>query len=206
MDTLWIMPSDIAHIYISENITQKNNKIHKHKNQLDIILKLDQWQCENILADHDYSRPDILDIIIYYESGYVLRKFIDPKSTIYQECLICRNSLINDDKFISSIKAALNNLKSNIKLIHLNYIFIMFTCLKEGFSVNTSSREVFEKTVDCLLNKYQMKFSCELHGLGILITITYYIQIRMRQYTKIILILKHKTWSNLKKNSKLIKT
>ena len=101
MDAPRIMPSDIVYICNSENTTQSNIKIHKFKNQLGIIIKLDQCEYEDILPDHDYSKLDVLDTIIYYESGYFLRKRIDPKSTMYQKCLICRNSLINnDEKFI----------------------------------------------------------------------------------------------------------
>jgi len=202
MDTPRIMLSDIALIYSSENTTQRSIKIDKLKNQLDIILKHDQWECEDILPDHDYSKPDVLDTIIYYVSGYFLRKFVDPKSTMYKKCLTCRNSLIKNNEFISSPEAALTNLKSKGKLIHPNHnMFIMFTCLEECFSANANSGEVFEKTVDCFLNKYEIKFSCELHGLDLITTIiTYYIQMRKRQYTKIISISNHKTCSNLKKN------
>lgn len=105
METPHIMLSDIAYMYSSENTTQRKINIEKLKNQLDVILKLDQWECEGVLIDHDYSKPDITDTNIYYVCGYFLRKFEDPKSTMYQKCLTCRNSLRNDNELISNLEA-----------------------------------------------------------------------------------------------------
>jgi len=66
------------------------------------------------------------------------------------------------NKYISNPEVALTNLKFKRKLIHQyhNNMFIIFACSEECFSTNANSDEVFEKTVDYFLNKYEIKFHC----------------------------------------------
>lgn len=105
-------------------------------------------------------------------------------------------------------EAALRNLKSKRFLIHPNdIVFKLVSAIEEGFVQFCDVPEVFDKTVNFLLQHHQklLKFPCVVHESEMVTFIVqFYITMRMKQYTRNLNRETKKLSSKKKKLSKLL--
>uniref|UniRef100_A0A2S2PQD4 Uncharacterized protein n=1 Tax=Schizaphis graminum TaxID=13262 RepID=A0A2S2PQD4_SCHGA len=104
----------------------------------------------------------------------------------------------------------LTSIKSKGRLIHSNkHIYSFISALEEVFEMFCESFNVFEETVDYFLEHKTnlLTFPCESHKSEILTyIITYYLTMRMRQYSQMTNQKQIKVSSKKKKLLKLVKT
>lgn len=120
-------------------------------------------------------------ILFSFFSGYVCKQI--EKHFACDTCKIA----IRIPKAFSQIPCAeIVNLKSRGFLIHSNINFFLLLREVEGyFSKHVSSPNVYEETVNEMLNNYKFSFPCTEHGSELLsYAITYYLRLRMRQYSQ----------------------
>lgn len=114
--------------------------------------------------------------------GYLIKQVL--KKTDWSECDKCKNSLQNHEQKKSSI-TELVDMKTEGGLIYPNmHFFSLIHFVEKSFSKHCKDSNVFDLTVDEVLNNYEFKFPCKVHGSDILAyAIFYYIRLRMRQFT-----------------------
>jgi len=104
----------------------------------------------------------------------------------------------------------LRSIKSKGRLIHPNkHIYYFISALEEVFEMFCESFNMFEETVDYFLEHKTnlLTFPCESHKREFLIyIITYYLVMKMRQYSQMIYQKQIKVSCKKKKLSKLVKT
>lgn len=88
-------------------------------------------------------------------------------------------------------EAALTNIKTKGGLIHPStFLFNLLTNVEESFQKFCNDYDVFQQTVDDFFNK-KLKlintFPCSIHKIEVLtFIISYYVKMRMCQYTKVL--------------------
>ena len=77
------------------------------------------------------------------------------------------------------------NLKTKGKLIHPNIMFFNFIKkIEQSFIKNCSSADVFEHIITDIIDDKPIYFPCSTHGQEIIsFAVTYYVRMRMRQFS-----------------------
>lgn len=137
-------------------------------------------KCEKVL-DHDYTRPEQADCIIYYVTGYLCRKLL--KSTSCEEC---RRGLVLSDSISDRPEAALVNLKTRGRLLHpATHIFQMLERAEAVFRKHAEKPDAYNLTIDEMLGKHRIGFPCAEHNVDIAAHLfNYYVAMSVRQFCK----------------------
>lgn len=125
------------------------------------------------------------------------------------KCQFCIEGLKNLNSSPVGSEAALVNLKSKGYLTHPDHnLFKILKKLEECFKIHCTSNDVFEDTYnDFFQTNSSIKFHCHLHKTEMLTNIfSYYLTMRMRQYTYMQNQNTKKQNKNKKKLSKLVQT
>ncbi|CAI6368554.1 unnamed protein product [Macrosiphum euphorbiae] len=192
------------------NLSERQQKIEKLKEKINNIIDEDD-ECDpldaavvDIIPDHNYceiQKATAKECVIYYICGFMCRQIVLKRT----KCLNCLSALKGSD---TRPEAALTNLKSKGFLIHPNYtVFTLVSAIEEGFVQYCDVPEVFDKTVNFLLQHHQklLKFPCVEHESEMLTSIVhFYITMRMKQYTRNLNRETKKLSSKKKKLSKLL--
>uniref|UniRef100_A0A2S2NXE1 Transposable element P transposase n=1 Tax=Schizaphis graminum TaxID=13262 RepID=A0A2S2NXE1_SCHGA len=123
--------------------------------------------------------------VLYYICGYVTR-YINK----HIKCNNCQIA-VQGKTFCDMAEATLTNIKTRGGLIHPStFLFNLLTNLEESFQKFCNDYDVFQQTVDDFFNK-KLKlintFPCSMHKIEVLtFIISYYIKMRMCQYTKVL--------------------
>lgn len=87
---------------------KENCYINKHiknlKTKLDGLIETSEWECDDII-EHDYHMVCVLDCIIYYVSGFIIKKLRKKIN-----CEICKTAFTRPENLLP--EAELVNLKS----------------------------------------------------------------------------------------------
>ncbi|XP_022173263.1 uncharacterized protein LOC111035795 [Myzus persicae] len=179
----------------------REDKIKHLKSRLDSLIKEERWEVDDIFAEHNYHIASTRDSITYYICGYLLRQIIKRTT-----CDICLSAFKEGDRSIP--EASITNIKSRGGLIFPNRkIFEIIIGLEEAFEQFCDSYDVFQETVDFFIenNQHLLAFPCTNHKNEIfLFIITYYVTMRMRQYSRISNQKQVKNHAKKKKLSKLL--
>lgn len=113
--------------------------------------------------------------------GYLCKQVLNHSD--YKDCKTCQDGLTKCTKKTAS--AELLEMKSNGRLIHANkHFFDLINFVERCFSRYASRKNVFDLTVDTVVQDYIFTFPCKEHAADILAySIYYYIRLRMRQFT-----------------------
>jgi len=168
--------SDIKNCY-------ENNKdmsaIDKLKTKLNGLINEGEWEFTDIV-EHDYSLAPIVDCLKYYIAGYLTHQITKRSS-----CQKCKSSIMSTECFTP--EADLTNTKSRGWLKHPNkYLYDLLSVVEDELMNHLSKTSVFEDTVEALITRCEtFIFPCEEHKDFILsYIIKYYINMRMRQWTR----------------------
>lgn len=161
----------------------KNNKplLHTIREKLDFAIEQDDWSLDDIIpSDHNYFVAPVIDCIIYYVTGYLCKQILR-----YFKCLTCQSAIKQNNVCSYEPVAQLVNLKSKGALIHPNINFFNFICkIEQLFVKYCKMADVFELILTELLED-TLYFPCFNHSEEIIaFTIKYYINMRMRQFSK----------------------
>lgn len=169
--------SEIKHIFNKKDNTSALDVIKK---KMDGLIEDGCWEFSDVV-EHDYSLSPIKECLIYYLVGY-LSKQISTKS----KCEVCISAFKTEQSFSNIPEAELTNIKSMGKLIHPNYIFYKFISkVEDYFTKNINSPDVYTHTIEDILKNENLNFPCSVHKDDILAySIRYYLNMRMRQFTR----------------------
>jgi len=105
------------------------------------------------------------------------------KNETYKNCSCCTSSIVSGNG--SNSLSQLVNIKTRGGLIHTNiHFFDLIRYVEKCFAENCTFSNVFDVTVDKVLDTYDFTFPCKEHGSEILsYAIFYYLRLRMRQFT-----------------------
>lgn len=97
-------------------------------------------------------------------------------------CTTCTKCFSNE-AYCSSI-STLIDLKTRGGLIHANkHLFNLVSFIESCFVKNSKNSEVFDLTIDDVIENYNFSFPCEIHGAEVLsYAIFYYVRLRMKQF------------------------
>lgn len=157
-----------------DNLPERIKKINVLKEKIDKILEDGHYDCDDIFLDHNYADSTSFECIVYYLAGRE-GVLVNLKS---------RGFLTNPDQ----------NLFNILKLLE--------TC----FVKHANSQNVFEDTFEEFfkINNLKLIFPCPDHKSRVMSDLfTYYITMRMHQYTYIINQENKKNNRSKKKLSKL---
>lgn len=191
--------ADMRAIYNSSAM-QRPNKLEVLKQKLDGLIEEGSWECDNVFELDDYDAT-IVDCIVYYVTGFVSRKLGSETS-----CTVCKQALEGQKGIANVPEADLVNFKTRGRLTHPNmHLFDLFTYCEEKFAKYASDRDVFDKTIDAVLENFQFTFPCSLHKEDMLAKLLhYYVCLRMRQYCRQLKGQKEKKSQDLRKLSKVV--
>lgn len=169
--------SDLKSYFSSNQL--KDTKLEELKKKLDGLVE-SEMKCEKVL-DHDYTRPEQADCIIYYVTGYLCRKLL--KSTSCEEC---RRGLVLSDSISDRPEAALVNLKTRGRLLHpATHIFQMLERAEAVFRKHAEKPDAYNLTIDEMLGKHRIGFPCAEHNVDIAAHLfNYYVAMSVRQFCK----------------------
>lgn len=105
------------------------------------------------------------------------------KNEDYATCQVCKEALVKDNA--SKSEKLLVDMKTRGRLIHANkHFFNLINYVEKCFVKHACNSNVFDLTVDEVLETYEFTFPCKEHGSDILAySIFYYVRLRMRQFT-----------------------
>lgn len=121
---------------------------------MDSIIQCDDWDEENeIVSNNSYiSNPEVVDIAIYYASGYLCRRLIKT------DCQICQKSFLTNLETSKLAVAELINEKTKGYLLYCNlYLYKLFHKAEEYFVNNVLESNCYEKNI----NRYGYQCSNE---------------------------------------------
>ncbi|CAI6357476.1 unnamed protein product [Macrosiphum euphorbiae] len=168
--------SDIKNCY--ENNTDLSAK-DKLKTKLNGLINEGEWEFTDIV-EHDYSLAPIVDCLKYYIAGYLTHQITKRSS-----CQKCKTSIMSNECFTS--EADLTNIKSRGWLKHPNkYLYELLSVVEDELMNHLGKTSVYEDTVEALITKCEtFTFPCGEHKDFIIASIIkYYINMRMRQWTR----------------------
>ena len=112
-------------------------------------------------------------------TGYLCKQLLR-----YSKCNVCTDGIMNESSFSQNASAQLVNLSTRGRLIHPNKMFFnMIMALESCFTKNCQLPNVFDQTVDDMLN-YKFSFPCQEHARSFLsYAFYYYVRLRMRQFS-----------------------
>lgn len=173
-------------------------RINELKAKLDGLVESEK-ECEDFL----YNEPDsasVTDCVVYYVTGFLCRKLL--KCT---ECLACKTGLTASAN-MTRPEAALVIQKTRGGLLHANVaIFSLVKEIEDKFQRHASDKNVYDITVDYILDNYKMSFACREHKVDIMAQVVhYYVALRMRQYCKQLKKNEENKTQKLRKLSKLV--
>ncbi|XP_016664700.1 uncharacterized protein LOC107885562 [Acyrthosiphon pisum] len=163
-----------------ENISQRTEKINNLRQKLDTIIEDGCWDLDDILLEHNYSDSTVFECVVYFLAGYIGKRLV--ARTKCQECI---EGLKNLNSTFGP-EADLVQAKSKGYLTHPDHnLFIILKRLELCFGKYCRSNDVFEETYNEFFKSYStIYFPCYLHKNDILTNIfSYYIIMRMRQFT-----------------------
>ncbi|KAH0552622.1 hypothetical protein KQX54_013404 [Cotesia glomerata] len=147
--------SELKSIYSQKSSTESIKITEALKKKLIEAVKIDNLEDNdfNINLDHDYNESQTLDCILYYATEVVVSRIY--KSTT---CEQCQKGIRDCSVYLSEDDYLNFNIKSDQPFMHPNQNFYFF--IKNS------------------------KFPCPIHAGELLLSaITYYIRLRMQQYT-----------------------
>ena len=59
--------SELKQIYKKD--TSYNDRLQSLKEKLDNLIRIEDWEVQEILPECNYSQPEVVDCIIYYTTG-----------------------------------------------------------------------------------------------------------------------------------------
>lgn len=189
--------SEIKNLYFDSR--EKASFIAKLKEKLNNAVNINEFdQNFDQFMGHDYSRPEIIDYIIYYVTGYLSNHIL--KSI---QCDACKNAFINSGTDCPLPTAILINMKTEGQIIHPNLkMFNLIKYLENLFIKHYHRPDVFEQIIEDIYTP-ALPFPCQNHGDQVLAQIIeFYITMRMRQYANKINNEKNKINLRIKKNAK----
>lgn len=191
--------SDIKDLYYDPD--QKEASRNKLKKKLDNAIENSDFQFQHFM-DHDYSRPEILDCVIYYVTGYLSKHILK-----FIKCETCKDAFINPGQQNSFITALLTNIKKEGQILHPNTnIFYIIKHLENLFTKYCYSTDVYDLVIEDIYTP-SLIFPCKEHGDKVLAQIIeFYLKFRMRAYVNKINNEKKKMNQKIKKNARFYKT
>lgn len=198
-------PSDDAKPLITITEIKQTFNNHNNPSALDVIKqKMDglvengQWEFSDVF-EHDYSLSPVKECLIYYLVGYLSKQILTRS-----KCNICISAFKSMESFSNIPEAELTNIRTMGKLIHPNYIFYRFISkVEDYFTKNINNPDVYIQTVEDILQNEDLNFPCNVHKDDILAySVRYYLNMRMRQFTRQLNKEKPKENSKKKKVSK----
>lgn len=118
---------------------------------------------------------------IYYSmfTGYLCKQVLKK----YKSCPVCEEA-VRFKSSCGSSESQLVQMKSRSGLIHANlHFFNLIRHIEASFAKYSSRVDVFDVTLDEVLDTYTFTFPCKKHASEILsYAIVYYLRLRMRQY------------------------
>lgn len=151
----------------------------------------------------NYKSPELVEIVIYYASGYLCRRLI--KST---KCEVCLNSFLTNLDSSDLALADLVNMKTQGYLLNCNlYLYKLFLNAEFYFVKNVIFSDCYERTLTHIITNVNLNFPCDKHKSSVMAScLHYYICMRMRQYQREQNRSSKKISRNKKKESKLCVT
>lgn len=64
--------------------------LQKLKDRLDLLVEQDDWDGEDLIEDN-YKSPELVEIVIYYASGYLCRRLLK-----FTKCEVCLSSFLTN--------------------------------------------------------------------------------------------------------------
>lgn len=173
--------------------------IEEIKSKLEIVINKEDSEFSDFTnaIDHDYDLPPIIECLIYFVIGQITKKIKE-----FTKCEICLNSL-----FYSKEKSILIENYPFARIITLNK--------EEQFGLEHSNKRLFvhcnrSNCFELVVNDItedQLEFSCDEHAKDVYAyIISYYLEMRMRQFAKIKKSQTATTNAEKKKAAKLTKT
>ncbi|XP_074111639.1 uncharacterized protein LOC141535585 [Cotesia typhae] len=174
--------TELKCIYSQKSLTEPSKNISILKEKLKQAVKIDDSGDDhflNIIHDHGYNESDTVNCILYYATEVVVSR-IYKKTT----CEQCRKG-IRDYSVDSNGENILLNNKCDENFIHPNLNFYNFIKLLEKiFIKHCESLHIYEDVMAEAIASDILKFPCNQHAGELLLSaITYYIRLRMQQYT-----------------------
>jgi len=167
---------------IFDNDNPSNTALQRLKIRLDSIIECEQWDEEDEIASNSsyISNPEVVDIAIYYASGYLCRRLIKTS------CTICQRSFLTNLETSKLAVAELVNKKTKGYLMYCNlYLYKLFHKAEEYFVINVMQSDCYERTMTDMVLNVQMNFPCEEHKSNVIAScLHYYIRMRMRHYER----------------------
>lgn len=157
----------------------EKTKLQELKQKLDGLVSA-EVECDDVF-DHVYEVPGTSDCIIYYLAGFMCRKLL--RNTV---CLICRESLVEESEVHKQPEGALVLCKTRGGLLHpKRNIFHFLQSAEAQFHKHEADRNVYELTVESVLEEQKFSFPCPSHKEEIMATLLHgYVAMRMRQFCK----------------------
>lgn len=171
----------IKQIYKSCDKNQSSLQIIHDR--LDFAIEQEFWSLDDTVkvSDHDCYLSPVIDCILYYVTGYLSKQIIR-----FFKCTTCQAAI--KQPYLNSVESdtQLTNLTSRGELIHPNLHFFNFVCkIEQLFIKYCLIADVFELILTGLLENNVLYFPCFCHSKEIIaFTIRYYINMRMRQFSK----------------------
>lgn len=154
--------------------------LQKLNDRLELIVEQDDWDGEDLIGDN-YKSPELVEIVIYYASGYLCRRLL--KST---KCEVCMNSFLTNLNSSDLAVADLVNMKTQGFLLNCNlYLYKLFLNAEFFFVKNVVLSDCYEKTLTDIIENVNLNFPCNEHKSSVIAScLHYYIRMRMRQYER----------------------
>ncbi|XP_060843017.1 uncharacterized protein LOC132924085 [Rhopalosiphum padi] len=160
---------------------KKYNLVENLKTKLNNIIEEKEWEFNDVV-EHDYTKPEIIDCLIYYLTGYLSKQLLK----YINDCTICKSAFATPQVYSQQLSATLVNMKTKGRLIHPNIFFFNFIQkIEKSFMKHCLSTHVFDLIIDDMINeKHITNFPCVTHGENIIsFAVIYYVRMRMRQFT-----------------------
>lgn len=154
--------------------------LQKLKNRLDSTVKHDDWDGEDLIANN-YKSPELVEIVIYYASGYWCRRLL--KTT---KCETCLSSFLTNLNISNLDLAELVSMKTKGFLLNCNlYLYDIFLNAEKFFVKNVIYCDCYEKTLTDIIINVILKCPCNDHKSSVKASsLHYYNHMIMRQYER----------------------
>ncbi|KAH7990027.1 hypothetical protein HPB51_026492 [Rhipicephalus microplus] len=153
----------------SDSSSQHPAKLDQLKEKLDALIEEGSWECDD-LFDFGDSDATVVDCIVYYVTGFVSRKVGSCTC-----CTNCKEALAGKKGTVDVPEADLVNCETKGWLTHPNmHLFDLFKCTEEHFAKHDSDQDVYDKTIDAVLENQNFMFPCSAHKEEMLAKLLHY--------------------------------
>lgn len=170
--------NDIEAVFKSdENLGSKVTNLAAKLNDL---IETDCWECEDIFLRNDLD-PAVIDCIIYFVGGFVV-----CRSRQKSACSVCREALCTTKAAQQGKISELINAKSRASLTYFSlHLYNIRSAAEEYFVSHTSLPNVYEATLDHVIDTHALTFPCQWQEEELLARVLHYcVSTRTRQFCR----------------------